>query len=119
LPEEKSPDNEPRTINLADDEAKGAPPRIGSRWKETRLTLRILLENKSSALGLIIVTAYAFIAIMDFVYPRAIGVQDAYSLIPSFGNLPVPPSAAHIFGTTYDGIDLYQAVMSAIRVDLW
>jgi peptide/nickel transport system permease protein len=119
MAEEKSPDNEPRTINLADDEAKGAPPRIGSRWKETKLTLRILLETKSSALGLIIVIAYAFIAIMDFVYPKAIGVQDAYSLIPSFGNLPVAPSAAHIFGTTYDGIDLYQAVMSAIRVDLW
>jgi peptide/nickel transport system permease protein len=94
---------------------------LSSRLQEYRLTLRILVESPSSAVGLAIVIAYAAIAVIDFTHPSLIGVQDAYSMIPDYTSpVPSPPVwPTHAFGTTFPGVDLYQAVMSAIRVDLW
>jgi peptide/nickel transport system permease protein len=94
---------------------------LSSRFQEYRLTFRILVESPSSAVGLAIVLAYFTIAVIDYTYPGLIGVQNAYSLIPDFMNpVPSPPIwPMHPFGTTFPGVDLYQAVMSAIRVDIW
>jgi len=94
---------------------------LSVRLREYRLTLKILLESPSSTVGLAIVLAYSVIAVIDFAYPGLIGVQNAYSLVPDFMNsVPTPPVwPTHPFGTTFPGVDLYQAVMSAIRVDLW
>ena len=94
---------------------------LSSRIHEYRLTLKILLESPSSAVGLAIVLAYSVIAIIDYTYPNLIGVQDAFSMIPDYVNpVPSPPVwPTHPFGTSFPGVDLYQAVMSAIRVDLW
>jgi peptide/nickel transport system permease protein len=94
---------------------------LSSKLHEYQLTLKILLESPSSAVGLAIVLAYSAIAIIDFTYPSLIGVQDAFSMIPDYTN-PVPSAPVwptHPFGTSFPGVDLYQAVMSAIRVDLW
>jgi len=79
------------------------------------------LESPSSVMGLAIVVAYAAIAVIDFTYPQLIGVENAYSMIPDYVNtVPQPPAwPTHPFGTTFPGIDLYQAIMAAIRVDLW
>lgn len=92
-----------------------------SRFQQYRLTLRILLESPSSAVGLAIVILYSAIAVIDFIYPSLIGVQNAYSMVPDFPNPePTTPTwPTHPFGTTFPGIDLYQAIMAAIRVDLW
>jgi peptide/nickel transport system permease protein len=91
-----------------------------ARFDQTKLTLRILFENVSSAAGLLIVLGYVLIAIIDAVYPQLIGVVNAYAEVPDYTNpVPQPPSWQHLFGTTYPGIDLYQAVVAAIRVDLW
>jgi peptide/nickel transport system permease protein len=100
---------------------KGMTTSLLSRLQQYRLTLRILLESPSSTVGLAIVLAYFAIAAIDYTYPSLIGVQNAYSLIPDFTNpVPSPPIwPMHPFGTTFPGVDLYQAVMSAIRVDLW
>jgi len=94
---------------------------LSSKLHEWRLTLKILIESPSSAVGLAIVLAYSAIAIIDFTYPSLIGVQDAFSMIPDYTNpVPSPPVwPTHPFGTSFPGVDLYQAVMSAIRVDLW
>jgi peptide/nickel transport system permease protein len=94
---------------------------LSSKLHEWRLTLKILIESPSSAVGLAIVLAYSAIAIIDFTYPSLIGVQDAFSMIPDYTNpVPSPPAwPTHPFGTSFPGVDLYQAVMSAIRVDLW
>ena len=100
---------------------KAGQTSLSSRFQEYRLTMRILVESSSSALGLAIVLAYAAIAVIDFLQPNLIGVQDAYSMVPDYTN-PVPSAPiwpTHIFGTTFPGVDLYQGVMSAIRVDLW
>jgi len=94
---------------------------LSARMQEYRLTLKILLESPSSTIGLAIVLAYAAVAVIDFTYPSLIGVQSPYSMIPDYMNpVPAPPIwPTHPFGTTFPGVDLYQAVMSAIRVDLW
>ena len=100
---------------------EGVKSPLSSRLHEYRLTLRILLESPSSRVGLVIVLAYFAIAAIDYTYPTLIGVQNAFSLVPDFSN-PVPSAPVwptHPFGTTFPGVDLYQAVMSAIRVDLW
>lgn len=108
------------TINPAHDTASGLPPRASSRLNELKLTLRIIIENKSSAAGLIIVLGYVAIALIDVTYPALIGVHDVNALQPDFSNpVPQPPSLAHIFGTTYPGVDLYQAIMAAIHIDLY
>jgi peptide/nickel transport system permease protein len=100
---------------------KGNKTPRASRLQEYRLTFKILLESSSSALGLVIVLAYALIAVIDYTQPSLIGVQNAYSMIPDYMNpVPSPPVwPTHPFGTTFPGVDLYQAVMSAIRVDVW
>jgi peptide/nickel transport system permease protein len=79
------------------------------------------LESPSSVVGLLIVVGYIAVAVIDFIYPQLIGVQNAYSMIPDYVNtVPQPPVwPVHPFGTTFPGIDLYQAIMAAIRVDLW
>jgi peptide/nickel transport system permease protein len=91
-----------------------------ARFDQTKLTLRILLENVSSAAGLLIVLGYVLIAVIDAVHPQLIGVVNAFEEMPDYTNpVPQPPSLQHLFGTTYPGIDLYQAVVAAIRIDLW
>ena len=100
---------------------RGGNTSIAARFQQYRLTLKILLESPSATIGLAIVLAYAAIAVIDFAYPSLIGVQNAYSMVPDYSN-PVPAAPVwpiHPFGTTFPGVDLYQAVMSAIRVDLW
>jgi len=86
-----------------------------------KLTLRLLFEDISSAAGLIIVLGYVAVAVIDAVYPQLIGVMSANVEIPNFSNpVPQPPTwPLHPFGTTFPGVDLYQAVMAAIRIDLW
>jgi peptide/nickel transport system permease protein len=92
-----------------------------ARLDQYKLTLRLLFEDVSSAAGLIIVLGYVVVAVIDAVYPQLIGVMSANVEIPNFSNpVPQPPSwPLHPFGTTFPGVDLYQAVMAAIRVDLW
>jgi peptide/nickel transport system permease protein len=94
---------------------------LSARFHEYRLTMKILLESPPTMVGLAIVLAYTAIAVIDVAYPTLIGVQNAYSEIPDYMN-PVPTAPiwpTHPFGTTFPGVDLYQAIMAAIRVDLW
>lgn len=106
---------------LANENQKTGTTSRALRYEGYKLTFKILLESHSSAAGLIIVLAYVAIAVIDVVHPELIGVKNAYLLVPNYGNtVPEPPSwPAHPFGTTFPGVDLYQAVMAAIRVDLW
>ena len=92
-----------------------------ARLDQYKLTLRLLFEDVSSAAGLIIVLGYVGVAVIDAVYPQLIGVMSANVEIPNFSNpVPQPPTwPLHPFGTTFPGVDLYQAVMAAIRIDLW
>ena len=83
--------------------------------------LRLLLQSPPAAIGLIIVVGYFAIVVYDqFFVPR----NDL--MIPNFSDVsPHPPfwwaggtAAGGWFGTTYEGIDLADAVLKAIRIDL-
>lgn len=91
-------------------------PRIDS----FKTTLRLLLRNPGSAVGLIIVIIYISIAIIDQVHPQLIGITTNINLmIPNYTNPgPNPPSAAYPFGTTFPGLDIYQGILKAIRLDV-
>lgn len=94
---------------------------ISPKFRGYALTLKVLFESPSSAAGAVIVLGYVAIAVIDAVYPQLIGVANASSMVPDFTN-PTPQAPvwpAHPFGTTFPGVDLYQAVMAAIRIDLW
>ncbi len=90
------------------------------RIENFKLTMSILLKSPASLIGMIIVIAYFIIALLDQLYPAALGLTGNVGyLYPNFINtVPMPPGPGHPFGTTYPGIDLYQGIMKAIRIDL-
>lgn len=89
------------------------------RFEGLKLTFSILMGSAASAIGFIIVLIYIAVALIDQLDPGLIGLSDINSLSPNFVNtVPQPPSHLHIFGTTYPGIDLFQGILKAIRIDL-
>jgi len=90
------------------------------RIENFKLTMSILLKSPASLIGMIIVIAYIIIALLDQFYPAALGLTGSVDyLYPNFINtVPMPPGPGHPFGTTYPGIDLYQGIIKAIRIDL-
>ncbi len=92
-----------------------------TRFQRYSLTLRILFESPPAIAGFVIILVYSAIAVIDYVDPHLIGVPNSNTMVPNFANpVPSPPVwPTHIFGTTFPGIDLYQAIMAAIRIDIW
>ncbi len=90
------------------------------RIESFKLTMSILLKSPASVIGMIIVIAYFIIALLDQFYPAALGLTGSVDyLYPNFINtVPLPPGSGHPLGTTYPGIDLYQGIMKAIRIDI-
>ncbi|MEM0137462.1 MAG: ABC transporter permease [Thermoplasmata archaeon] len=97
------------------------------RIENFKITMKILLKSPASAIGLIIVIAYFLIALIDQVDPVILGITtDINYLNPNFVNTaPQPPSwlanpfnFSLPFGTTYPGINLYDGIMKAIRIDI-
>jgi len=89
------------------------------RWENTKLSLSVFFANKAAVVGLVIVMIYVVIGVIDEVYPPLIGITSAGTLVPNFFNpAPSPPSLAHLFGTTYPGVDLFSSIIKAIRIDL-
>ncbi|MGC9138718.1 MAG: ABC transporter permease [Thermoplasmata archaeon] len=105
--------------------------RIGDSWKPRiesfKITMKILLRSPASALGLVIVIIYFIIALLDQVDPYILGITtNVNTLIPNYVNTaPQPPSwlsnpwdFSLPFGTTYPGINLYDGIIKAIRIDI-
>src|SRR6266513_1281893 len=91
------------------------------RLREYRLLFRLLMKSPPAAVGLIIVLGYVAIVVYDqFFVPQ----NDV--MIPNFSDtLPRAPfwwaggtAAGGWFGTTNNGIDLGDAMLKAIRIDL-
>src|SRR3989454_8912357 len=91
------------------------------RLREYRILFGLLMKSPPAAVGLIIVLGYLAIVVYDqFFVPQ----NDV--MIPNFGEtLPRAPfwwpggtAAGGWFGTTFPGIDLGDAVLKAIRIDL-
>ena len=91
------------------------------RLQEFWLTLRLLMKSPPAAAGLIIVLGYLGIVIYDQFF-----VAHNDLMVPNFSDpFPKAPfwwpggtAAGGWMGTTYPGIDLGDAVLKAIRIDL-
>jgi peptide/nickel transport system permease protein len=90
------------------------------RWENTRLSLSVFLANKAAVIGLIIVLAYVVDALLVQFAPQLIGINSPGTLVENFySTVPMPPSLAHPFGTTFPGIDLLSSMVKAVRIDLF
>src|SRR2546430_3407871 len=91
------------------------------RMGESRLLLRLLMKSPPAAVGLIIVLVYVGIVVYDQFF-----VAQNDVMIPNFNDtLPRAPfwwpggtAAGGWFGKTNNGIDLGDAMLKAIRIDL-
>src|SRR5438445_166403 len=91
------------------------------RMREYRLLLRLLMKSPPAAVGLIIVLVYVGIVVYDQFF-----VAQNDVMIPNFNDtLPRAPfwwpggtAAGGWFGKTNNGIDLGDAMLKAIRIDL-
>jgi peptide/nickel transport system permease protein len=90
------------------------------KWDNTKLSLSVFFANKAAVVGLVIVMIYVVDALIMQIYPQLIGVTNAGTLVPNFYSpAPLAPSSAHLFGTTYPGVDLFSSILKAIRIDLF
>lgn len=94
--------------------------KLAPRLESFKFTLYLLVKNPASAFGLAVVLAYVAIALIVQFDAHLLGINSSINhLIPNFvKTVPTPPSFSHPFGTTYPGIDLFQGILKAIRIDL-
>ena len=92
--------------------------------KEWKVWLKLIRNNPSSVIGIVIILAFIVIAIFAPVLaPPPEGHADTYQ-IPrdGFSSTPKPPDAKHIFGTTQGQYDIFYGVIwgtrSAFKVGL-
>jgi len=90
------------------------------KWDNTKLSLSVFFANKAAVVGLIITMIYVVDALIVQLAPQLLGITNAGTLVPNYFNtVPLPPSSAHLFGTTYPGVDLFTSIIKAIRIDLF
>lgn len=86
---------------------------------DLRVSIQILLRNKSALAGTIIVLAFFIDAIIMQLDPSLFGITYPDRLVPNYAQpLPLPPSFQHPLGTSAYGIDLLSSILKAIRYDL-
>lgn len=84
------------------------------------LSVRILVRNPAGAVGLAILVAYLSIALIVQFIPGVFGITSPFTMIPNYANpFPIPPGGSYPLGTTFPGINLYDAVIKAIRTDVF
>jgi len=79
--------------------------------------LKRLLTNPTSLAGILLLVAFAVIALLaPWIAPTPANSRDSY-MIPrdGFGTVPAPPTAKHIFGTTEGQYDIYYGVVWGTR----
>lgn len=84
------------------------------------LTIRLIVTTPAGAVGFAIMVGYFGLALVVQAVPGLIGISDPNTMITNFSNpFPQAPSSAHLFGTTFPGIDLFHGIIKAIRVDVF
>lgn len=90
-----------------------------ARLDEFKISLKIFFYNPTAVAGFVITMLYFIDTIIMQFFPWAIGISQPNSYIYDFYNpIPLPPSPQHPLGTTYGGIDLLDAIIKSIRVDV-
>ena len=77
---------------------------------------RLVLSNRLSALGLVIVILSVALSVLFGIFGRGITPYDPYALNLQQSNLP--PSTSHLFGTDFQGRDIFSRVIAALPIDL-
>lgn len=77
---------------------------------------QMMLSNRLSALGLVIVTVVVVTAILFSVLGARITPYDPGRLDLAAANLP--PSLSHFFGTDFEGRDIFSRVIAALPIDI-
>ena len=77
---------------------------------------QLILSNRLSALGLIIVIVSVAFSVLFGIFGKGITPYDPYALNLQQSNLP--PSTAHFFGTDFQGRDVFSRVIAALPIDL-
>ncbi len=87
------------------------------KFQGLRLTLSILLKDKATLLGVIILAAIGVLTAISFLDLGLITSYKPDAL--SFRTANLPPSLTHLMGTDREGRDLFTRVIAALPLDIW
>jgi peptide/nickel transport system permease protein len=97
------------------------------RIEDFKYTLKLFIKNKIAFVGFVIVLFYFAITILDFVYPRYLGVSNidtAASWVKSLSTAGIPagPTLSHgwwyIFGETLYFVPIFPVMLAALKTDI-
>ncbi len=83
---------------------------------ERRRLLRLLVSNPLSLFGLVTTALFVVIALIEGVTSGAITPFNPYT--PNFAHANLGPSLVHLFGTDFEGRDIFSQVLAALPVDI-
>jgi peptide/nickel transport system permease protein len=83
---------------------------------EPRRLLRLLMSNPLSLFGLVTATLFVVIALVEGATSGAITPYNPYAT--NFAHPNLGPSLAHLFGTDFEGKDIFSQVLVALPVDI-
>jgi peptide/nickel transport system permease protein len=83
---------------------------------ETRRFRKLIFSNALSAFGLVTTAAFVVLALLEVGTFGKITPYDPY--LPNFALANAPPSLAHLFGTDFEGRDIFSQVIAALPVDV-
>jgi peptide/nickel transport system permease protein len=83
---------------------------------EYRRLLRLLTSNYLSLFGLVTAVIFVVVAFLEFVTAGAITPYNPYT--PNFTAANLAPSLVHLFGTDFEGRDIFSQVVAALPVDI-
>ena len=86
-------------------------------FRGIRLTLSILVKNKVTLAGMIILITFGVLVLVALFDLKLITSYNPESF--NFANSNSPPSQAHIMGTDREGRDLFARVIAALPIDIW
>ncbi len=104
---------------------------INPKLERFLYNLRIFIRNKIAFVGMLIVTGYTIMAIMDWLYPQFLGVKSDATLanfVSAYGGLRVfanqiPPGFSHgwqyLLGGTEYNVPVLPLMIAAMRTDLF
>jgi peptide/nickel transport system permease protein len=87
------------------------------RFRGLRLTLSILVRDKATLAGLVILGAIGVLTVISYLDLGLIThyKPDAFN----FAIINLPPSTTHLMGTDDEGRDVFTRVIAALPLDIW
>jgi peptide/nickel transport system permease protein len=83
---------------------------------ETKRLWRLITSNALSTFGLATTAMFVVMALLEVLTSGRITPYNPY--LPNFGAANAAPSLAHLFGTDFEGRDIFSQVVAALPVDI-